>query len=230
MKNNILILIFFSFFLTAFSLSGQELAVTDQTINYDDQNQPSIKVILKPDSKTVKKAYRDWMEDNYDVDVDGIGFLKNKDVLKVEKSKLKGISENKMDLNAKIIDKGDYTEMDIFGSFGYDLHVDPNTYPQEYRRMKTMVYAFLNDFLPGYYEEIVENTVEKIDELEEDENDAKDQLADNRDEIEKLKKENIELTNKIKDYEGKLQEAKVELVNQREQKVKVKKAIIENNK
>lgn len=228
MKKNISILILLSFLVSALNLNGQELAVTDQTINYDDQNQPSVKIILKPNSKTVKKAYKNWMEDKQDVDVDGFGFLKNKDVLKIKKSNLKGISDNKMDLYAKIIDKGEYTEMDVFGSFGYDLHIDPVAYPHEYRRMKTMVYAFLNDFLPGYYKEIVEDTQDLIGDLQEDKSDAKDELADNRKEIEKLKKENSELTNKIKEYEGKLQVAKVELVNQKEEKKKIEKVIIEN--
>jgi hypothetical protein len=192
--------------------------------------QPSVKVILKPDSKTVKKAYKNWMEDNHDVDVDGFGFLKNKDVLKIEKSKLNGISDNKMDLYARIIDKGDYTEMNVFGSFGYDLHLDPVTYPHEYRRMKAIIYAFLNDFLPGYYEEIVEDTAELIGDIQEDKSDANEQMSDNRDEIEKLKKENAELTNKIKDYESKLAVAKTELDNQKEEKKKIEKLITDSNK
>ncbi len=230
MKKHISILVLFVLLISNFNLSGQKLAVTDQTINYDDQIQPSIKVILKPNSKEVKKAYKDWMEDNQDVDVDGFGFLKNKDVLKIEKEQIKGISDNKMDLFAKIIDKGEYTEMEVFGSFGYDLHVDPTTYPHEYRRMKAIVYAFLNDYLPGYYNEIVEDTEELIGDLREDKSDANEKLVDNLDEIEKLKKENSELANKIKEYESKLELAKVELTNQKEEKNKVKKIIMEDNK
>ncbi len=229
MKKNISILILLFFLVSNLQLNGQELAVTDQTIEHDDQTQPSVKVILKPDSKEVKKAYKKWMEDKQDVDVDGFGFLKNKDILKIEKSKLKGISDNKMDLFARIIDKGDYTEMDVFGSFGYDLHIDPVVYPHEYRRMKAIVYAFLNDFLPGYYEEIVEDTQELIGDIQEDKSEANEKIVDNRDEIEKLKKENAELENKIKEYQDQLESAETKLTAQKEEKQKVKK-VISNNK
>lgn len=230
MKSNILILTLSLFFINSFTVFSQDLTVSDQMIKNDDEMQASIKVILKPDSKTVKKAYRDWMEENYNVDVDGIGFLKNKDVLKIKEEEIKGISNNKMDLYARIVEKGDYTEMDIFGSFGYDLHLDPESSPEEYRRTKSIIYAFLNDFLPGYYEEIVEETADQIEDLKENESDARDKMADNREEIEKLRKENEELANKIKEYESKLEKTEIQLVNQKKQKVEIKKAIIQNEK
>lgn len=221
MKNRILIFLLLTSFLNLPSLQAQELTVSDEAIEYNDQERSCIKVVLKPGTKTVKKAYKDWMEDKQDVDVDGFGFLKNKDVLKIEKENIKAISPYKMDMYARIVEKDDYTEMSVFGSMGYDLHVTPQTYPSEYRKMRTLVYSFLNDFLPGYYQEKVEETQDLIGDLKDDKSDAKDDLADNKKEIEDLKKENKELADKIKEYEDQLKKESVKLSNQTKEKAKV---------
>lgn len=225
MKNKILIFLLLTSFFNISLLYGQELTVSDQVIEYDNQERSCIKVFLKPGTKTVKKAYKDWMDDKQDVDVDGFGFLKNKDVLKAEKATIKAISPYRMDMYARIVEKDDYTEMSVFGSMGYDLYLTPQVYPSEYRKMKGLVFSFLNDFLPGYYQEKVEETKDVIGDIKDDKMDAKDDLADNREEIEDLKKENKELIDKIKEYENQLAKENSKLSDQNAEKEAVIKMI-----
>ncbi|MFK8103712.1 MAG: hypothetical protein AB8G15_14355 [Saprospiraceae bacterium] len=190
-------------------------------MEHEDINRQAIKVKLEPGTKDVKRAFKDYMEDEKGLDIDGFGFLTNKDVLKSEGQVVSDISRNKMDLFAKIVENGDLTEMYVFGSFGYDLHITPERYPAEYRKMRSLIYGFLNDYLPGYYQEKIEGTEDLIGDLKDDKEDAKDALADNRDEIEDLKKENQELSEKIKSYEDKLRNAEAKLNDRKVEKSKV---------
>ena len=210
---------------SAFVLQGQKLSIDNSTTMYKDQKYPSLKIVLEPDSKDVKKAYKKWMEDQQDVDVGGLGFLKNKDVLTIEAQSVKRISPNKMDLYAKFDEEKGNTTLHIFGAFGYDFPLAPDTYPVAYRNMKQITYAFLNDYLPGYYQEKIEDTKDGISDLKDDKTEAIDDIADNKEEIKKLKKENADLTAQIKRYEKDLKKKNQQLDSQIKDEKKVKKII-----
>lgn len=45
-------------------ISAQRLMINEALCQTDDVNQPGIEVILEPGTKTIKKAIKDWMEDN----------------------------------------------------------------------------------------------------------------------------------------------------------------------
>ncbi len=222
--NKIISSISFLFLLLLTSFSGvqaQKLSLENATVEHNDVTRHAIKVKLEPSTKEVKRAFKDYMEDEKDLDIDGFGFLTNKDVLKAEGQVVSDISRNKMDLFARIVEKDDLTEMYVFGSFGYDLHINPERYPAEYRKMRSVVYGFLNNYLPGYYQEKIEGAEDLIGDLKEDKEDAKDALAANRDEIEDLKKRNEELSEKIKSYEDKLRNAEAKLNASKVEKSKV---------
>jgi len=69
-------------FLLAANFSfAQVLNISNEMIIHDGKERSAIKVTIAPDSKEIKKAFKDFMDDQYKVDVEGIGFLKNKDVV-----------------------------------------------------------------------------------------------------------------------------------------------------
>ena len=213
---------------SAVHASAQKLSVSNSSVIYNNESRESISVqIVEPSPKQVKAAYKDWIEDNYDAKIDGFGFLKNKDLLVAEKANISSISSHKMDLYAKIIAKGSVTEMNIFGSLGYDYHISRDTYPQEFSKMRSMVYAFLEDYLPGYYQEKVEESSDLIEEINDDKSNARDDIKKNRKEIESLKKENADLVNEIKNYEQKLKSAEESLKVSKKDAQEVKKIIKE---
>ena len=211
-------------------LSAQSLTVENGRVEYDDQNMPAIKVVMNPKPDKVKDEFRDYVKDNYDVKMKGIGFLSNKDVLSAEGTVISRISDKEMDFRAKVVERGDATEMYVFGSFGYDIFVDPEQYPNEYRAMKTLTVNFLNDFLPDYYKDRIDETQEMLSDLKEEREDLNDDIADNEKKIEELKKENEEKRNKLNEVEENISEAESKLNLRKDSLKKINRELIDNGR
>lgn len=166
MKNILTQITFSIIFLFSYScVSAQKLSITDGTTTYEDQEHPCIVVQIEPDTKDVKDEMKDWMKDKKDVKLRGFGFLVNKDVLTATKVNLPEISSNEMDFYAEVLENGEVTEMKIFGSFGYNIHISKEKYPAEYRALKNMTLNFLSDYLPKYYQDKIEDTQELLSDL-----------------------------------------------------------------
>lgn len=210
-----LILLFSSTF-----LSAQKLSITDGIITYDDQDRPCIVVQIEPDTKDVKDAIKDWMDDEKDVKLRGFGFLVNKDVLTAKEIKLPEISPNEMDFYVEVLEKEEITEMKVFGSFGYNIHISKAKYPTEYRALKNMTLDFLSNYLPEYYKNKIEDTQELLSDLKEERENLKEDIEENSEEIVELKEENIELNGEVSDKNIKVEKTSIKL---QEQKTKLKK-------
>ncbi len=187
----------FAFLLTTFMLTGQTLNITNKTIVHDSKERNAIKVLIAPETKSVKKAFKDFMEDKYDVDVEGIGLFKNKDVLYTEPMVIRPISPEIMRLYAKVVEEGGQTAMYVFGQLGYSTQITPSGYYTEFGAMKNLTVDFLNDLLPDYYKDIVEDQRDAISDLEKDRDDMRKKISKNKDKIAELQKENEELELKL---------------------------------
>ena len=119
MKNLILILFVFIFYST--SVFSQDISIKDATVEYEDKSRPSLSVTISPDTKEVKKKWKDFMDDKYDINVKGIGFLTNKDVLTSEQVTIDKITNKQIDFYAKVVESDDQTRLDIFAAPGYDI-------------------------------------------------------------------------------------------------------------
>lgn len=200
-------LIFSFLFLTGLftiSLTAQQLEITNDQVTYKKEDRASVRVLLDPEPKTVKKAFEDWLKDHYDVNLKGIGFLANKDVLKAEEVEFPEISENELDFFAKVVREKDVTTMHVFASLGYEIHISPEKYPTEYASMKSIVQSFLNDWLPVYYKDRVSYTSERLEALRVDREDLQETIAGNEKKMEDLKKENEKLRKKLSNGEDEL--------------------------
>lgn len=207
----------FCFIVLLSVLTGaQTLSVENTSVNHEDKNIPAVKVIMSPAPKEVKNQFKDFIKDNYDVKMKGIGFLSNKDVLSAENILLKGISENNMDFYTKVIEKGDETEMYVFGKLGYDIYLAPQTPRQgEYRAMKNLTIDFLNQFLPEYYQDRIDQTQDMLSDLKDNQKDLKEDISDNQDKISKLEDEISEWKTELKENEKKINAATKKLNNRK---------------
>lgn len=228
MNKSILTLIVFVF--SVFTVgSAQQLLLSDEEVVYKKENRSSIMVLMEPAPKTVKKAFEDWMNEQYDVNLKGIGFLANKDVLSAEQVKIPKISDKEMDFYAKVVEDNGNTRMNIFASYGYEIHFSPEKYPKEYKSLKSIAQAFLNDWLPGYYQSQVFEVSDQLNGLRDDRTKLAETIADNEKEIEKLAKENEKLSKKINKSKSEL-EALAQTLNTRKSKLESINKMLENIK
>ncbi|MEM6316963.1 MAG: hypothetical protein AAF960_04795 [Bacteroidota bacterium] len=196
----------FVMILTANIVSAQVLNVENETIIHDGKERNSIRVIIAPEAKEVKKAFRDFMDDRYDVDIEGIGFLTNKEVLYTEPTVVPPISPKKMELFAKVRSNGGKTIMNVFGQMGYNTPITRYDTYNEYNAMKELTIDFLNELLPNYYQDIVEDQQDRIEDLEDDRDDMLKKISKNREKIANLQKENRKLEQKVASVKEKLEQ------------------------
>ena len=72
-------------FLFAIQINAQsQIQSFESTIEHNDAQRPCIQVNLDPEPKTLKKAWKNYLKDNYGVKLKGIGFFSNKDLLSAE--------------------------------------------------------------------------------------------------------------------------------------------------
>jgi hypothetical protein len=208
MKN----LIFHFILSAAFLIIGnqaiaQELMIENEKISYDDQFRTSIKVTMEPNKKEVRTSWENWLEDKYDTKVHGANWLSKKDVLSAERIKIPIISDQQFDLYAKVVDKGQGSQLSIFASFGYDVHITPETFPKEYQALENLTLNFLTDFLTNYYQNRAEDSQKLVGNLENDKNNLQEDISKNKKEIEALKEKNTDLENQMTSKSKTLDEA-----------------------
>lgn len=216
---------------------AQNLSITKNKTEYDGAQRAAIYVKMEPATKDVKAAWKDYLKDQYDVKVEGFGFLSNKDVLKAKKVSIKDISDMEMDLNSKII-SGEYgTDMMVFASFGYDLYLSPEKYAKEYEAMESLVYDFLGTYLPNHYAGQIEKSQKIVADLADAKSDLAKDIADNKEDIAKMKKEIEELTKENEKMSDELSKTKEKLtvaeqnLEARKEKVEsIKAKVVEGNK
>lgn len=172
------------------SALAQKLIVSDTTIQHDGLERACIIVLMDPDVKTIKGQVQNWLRSEHKVRLKGFGFLANADVLTAEKVRLSRISAKQMDFFVRVLQRGDYSEMCVFASLGYNIHITPEDYPSEYGEMKKLVFDFLDDFLPSWYQEQIEETQKLIEDLQKEQSKLTANIARNDKEIEKLTKQN----------------------------------------
>lgn len=190
----------------------------DATINYDDAQRPCIQVNIDPEPKTVKKAWKAYLKENYDFKLKGIGFFSNKDLLSTEEVVVPQLSSNLMDFYTSVLEDENGSEMKVFVRYGYDIYLNKQDNPVEYKVLYEMLEGFLKQYLPKYYQERVDDTEKRVQKLADETSDLKEEIADDSASIEELKKEieglesNLESNNKLlKEASNKLTKRKEKL-------------------
>ncbi len=199
--------------LLTIALHAQEFTFNDSTIEYEDEMIQSIHVTLTPEVSTIKDKFEDWMDDNYEVDLDGKKLLFfNKDVMSAEGVVIPKITSTKIDLHVKVDEtQNGKTDLNVFASLGYNNWLSESEYPYEYMQLKEIVQEFITEYLPKYYLNDVDEKKEKLKDLNNKAEDLDQEMASNIVEIEKLKKENIELMKKMQSNQKQIRKSESQL-------------------
>jgi len=185
-------------------------------VNYDGKKRSSIEVIVTPEPKELKKAWHDYMENDHDINMKGIGWFSNKDVLTAEEVNITKLSSNTIDFHTKIIDVEDGTQMSVFAAKGYDIYINLEDHPKEFGRMELMLRDFLGSYIPEYYSNQIDNQADEVEDLVEKRASQEEDVEDKKEEIVLLKDEISSLEESIKQTESDIQETENSLNVERE--------------
>jgi len=181
------------------------------TIVHNNAARPCLVVNIDPEPDLLKDAWRDFLKDNYDFKLKGIGFLSNKELLSAEQVVVGQISSKEMDFYTHVIEDENGSEMKVFAAFGYDMYVDSISMPAEYRELNTILERFLRSYLPKYHEELIEETEKRVIELTKEKEKLKKNITENEEEIESLTKEIEVLSQEVKVNKEMLEKAQHKL-------------------
>ncbi len=150
-------------------LTAQTYKIDTATITFENVNRPCFKVKYDASPKTVKKAWDDYFKKTYSVNVKGISFLTNKEIITATDISLVAVSDKRMNMYANVVDApGDRSELSYFMSFGYDFFIGPDNYPAEFTAMKKILNDFSVEFLTDYYYSEASRMTREIKGLEKD--------------------------------------------------------------
>jgi len=215
--------------LTCMALRGtcQKLSYSDGSVEFDNSTVRTIDVTLSPKVETIKDKFEDWMDDNYDVDLDDKKLLFfTKDYMTANGVVIPQISQNRIDLKVKVDEtNGGNTKLNVFASFGYNNWITEDKHPFEYAALRGIVYDFVSEYLPEYYLDRVKESESTIAKLNDRREDMEDDIKDNEKSIRELREDNKNLMKKIRANELKIKEAKKRLTKQTNEYKEVKKKV-----
>lgn len=221
MKRHITTLIITILF-TSLQLTAQNpLQYVDTTFEFEGEKRACIQLNLDPAPKTLKKAWKDYLKDNYDFKLDGIGWFSNKDLLSAEKVLVPAISPNKMDFYTHIVENEGGSDMKIFVRFGYDIYLTKQNNPSGYQTLTVMLDNFLKGYLPKYYKDLFKDTEKQVKDLKDETSDLKKGIEDNSEKIEDLKKDTEKMKKELKTKNELLEEATMKLEQRSKKMTKV---------
>ncbi len=222
MKNSIVLFVLVFCWITA--ANAQSLSIYQGVVDYEKQEYPCIEVRLSPEPKAVKKAWEDFLKKEYDVNLKGIGFLANRDVLQAEAVKFEELTEKKLDFYTEVVAEEGMTRMSVFASLGYDIHLAPSgEYASGFRTLENIVRQFLQDYLPEYHNDRIDTLTKEaedlekdIEKLDEEQKDNEKRIAELEKELEDLRKDNQSLSEEATEKRGRLQDTREQLRQQKE--------------
>lgn len=209
-------LIIISIIISSISYS-QSISPIDGTVNHNKKSRPCLEVNVDPEAKTLKKAWKNYLKDNYDVKLKGIGFLSNKDLLSAEQIIIPVISPNALDFYTEIIENESGSQMKVFASFGYDIYIDASSMPKEYVQLRKIMDDFLQSYIPNYYQELIKDKEKVVKSLNKDQSKLHKTIKKDTRSIEKMTKELESLNSDIKKNKLELEETESKLKNRNQQ-------------
>ncbi|MDX1651721.1 MAG: DUF16 domain-containing protein [Brumimicrobium sp.] len=205
-----------------FNLQSQTVQPVDDSVKHEGEWRPCLKVNLDPETKTVKKAWKSFLKDEYDFKIKGIGFLTNRDLLSKEGVVIEKISSKKLDFYTLVEEDAVGSEMKVFAAFGYDIYVNQKEHEQAYRAMKEMLVKFLKGYLPQYYKDQVKETEKRVKKLEKEIKGLNKDITKSNEKIKDLNEEVKELSEEVNQKESDLEVAKTKLQERKKKLERIK--------
>ncbi len=208
---------------------AQTFGVQDATIIYKGKARPSIQAVVEPDPTDVKKAWDDFLKDNYDVNLKGIGLFANKDILTAEDVRIGRIDQEPIDLFTRIIPQGNMSKINLFMRVRKGKYLGPDNMPVDYNSMKAVFKNFLRSYLSNYYLETFNDLQDEINEIEknridllEDNSKLVEDIQKNETAIAEMTQENEQMNMQIGNNKLKVEESITNLNTKRETLKKIK--------
>lgn len=222
-SNRLLLTLAFAalFISTAFAQVGR---IEQTTIQHDKKSVDALTVTMKPERKDIQKAFDDWIDDRYNINMKGGGLFSGKNMRRAEAVNIPAISTGNITLYTNTEEQNGSTRMTIFASRGNDNFFEDGDY-DAFTGLEDIMDNFLSSYLPEYYEERVAEAMEELEGLRKDREKAVDDISSNEEKIVKLKKENEELRNEVSDLEAKIDEAEKMLDKRKEIRKEVKRQV-----
>ena len=186
------------FFLS--TLSAQTLR--DVQILEDQKLHPAIEIKLNGQPDQVKKSFKNHLMEQFDVKLDGYGFLTNRDVLEAEAVSFSAVSDKRMDFFAEIIaaPEPNQTRMRVYADFGYNIPLSREVDGQAYQRLK----GILGKYVDQYNRSRLDTQTEKVEALVEERDDLATRKADLLEELRATEKELKQLQQDIRVEEAEM--------------------------
>ena len=189
MKRKIIYSLVASLFALQTGIRAQEIAPEEGFIVYQKAPRACWVIHLDPEPKTLKKAWKNYLDDEYDVSLKGIGFLANKDLLSAEEVVLKTIANDPLNLYTHIVEDVNGSEMKFFVELKSNVYANDTDHRFEFRAMRDILQDFLADYLPAYYNGRVKDAEKRLVELADEREDLKKNIARDSEKIEELQNE-----------------------------------------
>ena len=209
-----------------------EFLIDRTTIKYQGDQRDCWSASIDSHSKTVKKAWKDFIEEDYQAQVQGIGFLSNKKVLTVEAGRITDISTKPVDLFLKVTAKGSQVSLALFARDHQGDFISRSDSPDEFKALKPLLTRFIRTHLINQsqqrleswktqYQELTERREDKLETLEEN----KEDIRDAQETILELNEENDQLMIEIQEIENEIENAgkRVEEEKLKLNKIRIKK-------
>lgn len=219
--NNRIIFLLVCFFISSIN-NAQDLNPTESKISYKRNYVACWKVLIDPDPNTVKGEWKSYVKENLYFKLKGFGLLSNKDVLEAEDVLVEKISSKRINFFTRIIEFEGQTEIAVFARHGNDLYLNNDDNKKEFENLKRVLVDFLKVYLPKYYNEQVDKVSKSISKLTKNQENLTESIKSNKEKIEELKAENIDLTRKMEENALNITSSKEEFIKRDEKRAKIK--------
>lgn len=149
-------------------LHAQSVLPEEGSVMHNDGPRPALVVDADPSPKALKKAWSDYLDDHYDIKMKGIGLFSNKDILDAEQVHVQQLESSPVDIFTQVLKNGNGAEMKFFIRRSNDIYISRELYPEEFAAMKEMLRGFLDEYLPTYHHELVDESYDEIEDIKKD--------------------------------------------------------------
>lgn len=172
---------------------SEDPLVEETEIDYQGRSYPALVVEANIAEEALKADWQDYVQDAYDVRLDGYGLFTNRDVLEAEGETFVPLSSKRADFYTRFsTTELGLTRMEVFMTLGYDVVVGPESFTQVYDELEGDVKAFIHQQLTQDFEARRATVADAIEDLE------RDQMRDRR-KMERLERKVDRLTRNIED-------------------------------
>ncbi|HKK75138.1 MAG TPA: hypothetical protein VJ953_08710 [Saprospiraceae bacterium] len=207
------------FVLSSVNFTALAIDIEKGIYEREGTSRSGIRIYLDVPADEVKDAFDDFLKKNYGFKLKGNGLFANKDELYAEKVEAKKIVEKQFNWYTEIIPapRGEHqTQMTIFVSLGYDIYLSEENYPESFQKVYRLSIDFLEQYIPEYHKDLIEETSDLVEDLQDDTKDLQKDIDRNTKDIEKLKKEIREMEAERKEKIATLEKQQEKLQTQKE--------------